>query len=114
MAMIESYDFGRIVIDGRTFGSDLVIYPDRIDGNWWRREGHTLSVDDVKEIVEAKPDILIVGTGYSGMMKIHTQTEQYLSSSGIRLITAKTEEACKTYNNLSKSRRVVAAFHLTC
>jgi hypothetical protein len=112
--MIESYDFGRIVIDGRKFGSDVVIFPNRIDGNWWRKERHTLNVDDVKEIVEAKPEVLVVGTGYSGLMKIHPQTEQYLRSSGIELIAAKTEKACKTYNELFKSRRVVAAFHLTC
>lgn len=112
--MIESYDFGRIVIDGRKFGSDVVIFPDRIDGNWWRKEGHTLSVDDVKEIVEAKPEVLVVGTGYSDLMKIHPQTEQYLRSSGIELIAAKTEKACKIYNELFKSGRVVAAFHLTC
>ena len=112
--MIESYDFGRIVIDGREFGRDVVIYPETIDGNWWRKEGHTLSVDDVRGMVEAKPEILIVGTGYSGQMKIHPQTEQYLRASGVELITAKTEKACKTYNDLSKSRKVVAAFHLTC
>jgi hypothetical protein len=114
MAMIESYDFGAIVIDGRKFGRDLIIFPDRIDSSWWRKEGHMLSVDDVKEVVEAKPEVLIVGTGYSGMMKIHPQTEQHLRSSGIKLIAAKTEQACKTYNDLSKSRRVVAALHLTC
>jgi len=111
---IESYDFGSIVIDDRKFGRDVIIFPDRIDNNWWRKEGHMLSVDDVKEIVEAKPELLIVGTGYSGMMKIHPQTEQYLSSSGIELIAAKTEKACETYNEVSKSRRVVAALHLTC
>jgi hypothetical protein len=112
--MIESYDFGRIVIDGRKFGRDVVIFPDMIDGNWWRKEGHLLSVEDVKEIVEAKPEILVVGTGYSGLMKIDPQTEHYLRSSGIELIAVKTEKACKTYNDLSKSRRVVAALHLTC
>jgi hypothetical protein len=32
--MIESYNFGRIVIDRRRFGSDAVIFPERIDGNW--------------------------------------------------------------------------------
>ena len=112
--MIESYDFGRIVINGRKFGSDVVIFPDRVDGNWWRKEGHTLSVDDVKEIVEAKPEVLVIGTGYSGLMKIHPQTEQYLRSSGIELIAFETGRACKTFNELSKSRRVVAALHLTC
>jgi len=109
MAMIESYDFGRIVIDGREFGSDVVIFPDRVEGNW-RKEGHMLSVSDVRKIVEAKPEVLIVGTGYSGTMKIHPQTEQCLSSSGIELIAAKTEKACKTYNNLSKSRKNPATY----
>ena len=112
--MIELYDFGRIVIDGRKFGSDVVIFPDRIDGNWWRKEGHMLSVDDVRQIVEAKPEVLVVGTGYSGLMKVHPETGQYLRSSGIELIAAKTEKACKTYNDLIKSRRVVAAPDLTC
>jgi len=112
--MIESYDFGRIVINGRKFGSDLIIFPDRVNGNWWRKEGHILSVDDVKEIVEAKPEVLVVGTGYSGLMKIHPQTERYLESSGIELIAAKTEKACNIYNDLSKSRNVIAALHLTC
>jgi hypothetical protein len=112
--MIESYDFGRIVIDGRKFGSDVIIFPDRIDGNWWRKEGHTLSVDDVKEIVEAKPEVLVVGTGYSGLMKINPETENYLKSSGIELIAGRTDKACTTYNELFKSRRVVAALHLTC
>jgi len=114
MAMIESYDFGVIVIDGRKFEGDLIIFPDRIDSSWWRKDGHKLSVDDVQEVVKVKPEILIVGTGYSGMMKVHPATEQYLSSSGIEFLVAKTGNACKTYNALSKSRRVVAALHLTC
>lgn len=112
--MIESYDFGRIVINGRRFASDVVIFADRIDGNWWRKEGHVLSADDIKEIVEAKPEVLVVGTGYSGLMRTHPQTERYLKSSGIELVAAKTEKACEIYNELSKSRRVVAALHLTC
>jgi len=114
MTMIESYDFGKIVIDGKEFRSDVIIFPDRIEGNWWRKEGHTLNVDDVSKIVEAKPAVLIIGTGYSGMMKIDPHSEQYLNSCGIELIASKTEKACKTYNTLAVSRRVVAAFHLTC
>ena len=112
--MIESYDFGRIVINGKRFGSDLIIFADRVDGNWWRKEGHILSVDDVKKIVDAKPEVLVVGTGYSGLMKVPPQTERCLAPSGIELIAEKTEKACKIYNDLSKSRKVVAALHLTC
>lgn len=112
--MIESYDFGRIVIDGREFRSDLIIFLDRIDGNWRRKEGHALNIEDIREIIKAEPEVLVVGTGYSGLMKIVPQAERLLNSSGIELVTAKTEKACKIYNDLSKSKSVVAALHLTC
>ena len=112
--MIESYDFGSIVVDGEKFERDLIIFPDRIDRGWWRKEGHELCVSDIGGIVEARPEVLVVGTGYSGMMRILPETEQYLASCGIELLASKTEEACKTYNDLSRSRRVVAALHLTC
>ena len=112
--MIESYDFGSIVVDGTKFERDLIIFPDRIDRGWWRKEGHELCVGDVRGIVAAKPEVLVVGTGYSGMMRILPETKKFLASAGIELITAKTEEACKMYNDLSKSKRVVAALHLTC
>jgi hypothetical protein len=28
--MIDSYDFGAIVIDGKRYSSDVIIYPDRV------------------------------------------------------------------------------------
>jgi len=112
--MIESYDFGQIVIDGRKFSSDVIIFQDRVDGNWWRKEGHVLDVDDVKSIIDAKPEVLVVGTGHSGLMRINAKTEERLRACGIELMAAKTEKACRIYNELSKSRRVIAALHLTC
>lgn len=93
---------------------DVIIFADRVDGNWWKREGHILSVDDLMGIVEAKPEALVVGTGYSGLIKVPPETKMYLKFSGIELIAAKTEEVCKIYNELSKLRRVVAALHVTC
>ena len=32
--MIESYKFGEIVIDGTTYTSDVIIYPDNVDDKW--------------------------------------------------------------------------------
>ena len=32
--MINSYDFGRIVIDGNAFTTDVIIFPDRVDAEW--------------------------------------------------------------------------------
>jgi hypothetical protein len=112
--MIDSYDFGRIVIDGRTYTSDVIVFPNRVKGNWWRREGHRLHIEDIEEIVKEKPDALVVGTGYSGLMAIPRETADYIRSKGIELIVENTAKATEIYNRLSKSKRVVAALHLTC
>jgi len=31
---ISDYRFGRIVIDGKTYTSDVIVYPDRVDPSW--------------------------------------------------------------------------------
>jgi len=112
--MIDSYDFGRIVIDGKRYNSDLIVFPDKVRDGWWRKEGHRLHVEDLKDVLEAKPEMLVVGTGYSGLMTVPPETRKYVESEGIELIAQKTTEACKTFNRLVKSRKVVAALHLTC
>lgn len=114
MAMIDSYGFGRIVIDGRLYTSDVIIFPDRVEDRWWRKEGHQLGVEDIEKVLQERPDVLVVGTGYSGLMKVLPETKERLASEGIQLIAENTRKACKTYNRLHESKRVAAALHLTC
>ena len=112
--MIDSYDFGRIVINGKRYNNDLIVFPDKVRDGWWRKEGHRLHVEDLKDVLEAKPEVLVVGTGYSGLMTVPPETRKYVQSGGIELIAQRTAEACKTFNRLVQSRKVVAALHLTC
>ena len=112
--MIDSYDFGRITIDGKRYNTDLLVFPDKVKTGWWRKEGHLLQIADLKEVLEAKPEVLVVGTGYSGMMNVPPETRKSVESEGIELIVQKTAEACQTFNHLIESRTVVAALHLTC
>jgi hypothetical protein len=112
--MIDSYDFGRIVINGKRYSSDLIVFSDKVRDGWWRKEGHRLHVEDLKDVLEVKPEVLVVGTGYSGLMRVPPETRRYVESEGIEFIAQKTAEACETFNRLVKSRKVVAALHLTC
>lgn len=112
--MIASYGFGRIIIDGKRYNRDLIIFPNRVRVGWWRKEGHRLQVEDLEEVLEAKPEVLVVGTGYYGEMMVPTETRKQVESGGIELIIEKTAEACKVFNHLSESRKVVAVLHLTC
>ena len=112
--MIESYDFGKVVIDDRIYTSDVIVFPDRVRDNWWREEGHKISIEDLEEIFKEGPEVLVVGTGYSGLVEIPKKTADFVRSNGIRLIAEPTKRATEVYNELSKSKRVVAALHLTC
>ena len=112
--LIESYSFGRIIIDGQEYTSDLIIYPDKIDPNWWRLKGHLLQIDDLRDILDYKPEVLVVGTGAHGLMEVSDDLKQLLKEKGIEVIIKDTEEACKSYNELKDKRKVIGAFHLTC
>jgi hypothetical protein len=112
--MIDSYDFGRITVNGKGYAADLLVFPDKVRADWRRKEGHRLDVADLREVLEAKPEVLVVGTGYLGMMDVSAETRGYVESAGIELVVQRTSEACRTFNRLSESRTVVAALHLTC
>jgi hypothetical protein len=111
---IEHYSFGKITIDGQTYSSDLIIYPDRVDASWWRKEGHNLQPEDLKDVLNAKPDVLIIGTGSFGVMKVPKETTDYLESKGIRIQAMRTGKAVDLFNGLLKDEIVIAALHLTC
>jgi hypothetical protein len=111
---IKSYCFNRIIIDGHSFSHDVIIYPDRIDGGWWREEGHSVAPSDLREALESHPDVLVIGQGKPGRMEVLDDTRRKVEEAGIELIVQPTSEAVATYNRLSKVRRVVAALHLTC
>ncbi len=112
--IIDSYDFGRIIIEGKRYNNDLIIFPNKVKAGWWRKEGHRLQIQDLKEVLEAKPEVLVVGTGYYGAMTVPTETRKHIESEGIEIIVQRTVEACKTFNRQVTSRKVVAALHLTC
>jgi len=112
---IDSYQFGRIVIDGTSYNNDVIIFGDSVQSNWWREQGHALSVDDLKTVVQAGPSVLIVGCGASGIMRIPEKTRRFLEQRDIKLEAFDTAEAVNRFNELAKTdANVVAALHLTC
>jgi len=111
---IDSYSFGQIVVEGTTYTSDLIIYPGRVEANWWRNKGHLLQPEDLQGVIEYKPQTIVVGTGAYGLMRVAPQTRDSIETLGIKLVCEPTEEACRIYKEISSSDRVVACLHLTC
>jgi hypothetical protein len=112
---IDSYLFGRITVDGRDYTSDVILYPDRVDHSWWRKEGHVFHPEDVPDVLNRPPDILIIGTGYFGVMRVPKETLDELASRGIEVKAMKTAKAVEVYNSFrDQQATVVAALHITC
>ena len=113
--MIDECAFGRIVIDGTVYTSDLIIYTDgHIEDNWWRKSGHRLSGGDIQKLIASRPDAIVAGTGVSGQMKPEKELENLLHEQGIKFIAEPNQKAMGTYNRLLSEETVGACFHLTC
>jgi hypothetical protein len=114
--MIDAYRFGVMTIDGRTFTSDLLIFPDgRVADNWWRPQGHRFTWSDIEELAAARPEVLVAGKGAYGVAAIDAGLRDGLSRARIELVAARTKKAVQAFNQLLRQgRNVAGCFHLTC
>jgi hypothetical protein len=113
MARIDQYEFGRIVVDGRQETKDLIVLPDRVLRNWWRRDGHGLVLDDLDEVLDELPPHLFVGTGADGRMRPDPDAIQQLQERGVTVEALPTGQAVRRFGELDPAR-TAAALHLTC
>ena len=112
--VIEGYRFGVIVIEGESYTEDVIVFPDRVVPDWRRKEEHVLALEDLEAALEAKPEVLIVGTGTQELLAISRAVVAHTRKEGIELLAFDTRTACRTFNELVDSRKVVAALHVTC
>ncbi len=113
--MIEQYRFGSIVISGNSYTSDVKIIDGRVVADWWRKSAHRVEIDDIRDILEAKLDYLVIGSGKFGIMKVGEDVTSCLQDRIIELVVEPTAAAVKIFNRLTeKNRNVAAGFHLTC
>lgn len=107
---IEHYSFGRFIVDGKEYESDIKLIRNEV--RLWRNHG--LGLEDVKDVVNAKPSTIIIGTGSVGVINVKQEIIDFIKSKKIKLVIAKTAQACKLYNELSKKENVAAILHSTC
>jgi len=112
---VRDYAFGRIDIDGAVYTADVIIHPERVQAHWWRKQGHSLCLQDLEEVLRDPPQVLVIGTGYHGVMQVPPATLEALRARGIEPRVMRTGEAVVELDRLQReAARVVAALHLTC
>jgi len=113
--MIDHYSFGHLNVNGQSYAKDLIIYPDgRIEDSWWRKSGHRLCADDIRDLIESAPDLIIAGTGSPGLMVPDEALEELLAEKGIAFTAVPSKKVMKLYNTVYTRKKVGACFHLTC
>jgi hypothetical protein len=113
VARLEDYSFGRIVVDGEEQTRDLIVTPDRVVTNWWRREGHSLCLEDLGEVEGELAGTLVLGTGAHGQLRPPQAVLDELARRGVRVEVMPTDEAVRRYGELDPAQ-TAAALHLTC
>jgi hypothetical protein len=113
MAEIEEYSFGRIVVDGTEHRRDLIVMPDRVLPDWWRKDGHSLALEDLDEVIDELPERLVLGCGAQARLKPDPAVIEALRDRGVEVEALPTGEAVERYGQLNPAR-TAAALHLTC
>jgi hypothetical protein len=113
---ISGYSFGRVSVDGVEHTKDVIVLPDRVVANWWRRDGHSLVMDDLDEVLDALPERLVVGCGADGRLDPDPGVAAALARRGVQMEALPTAEAVERYSELEAENpaAVAAALHLTC
>ena len=112
---IDAYSYGRIRVCGDDFDEDLIIFPDKVEPYWRRRDAHSLSITDLETVIDYSPQLLIVGTGTVGNLQLEAAARETLRKKGIDCIDERTDRAWQIFNQeIERDIRVVGAFHLTC
>jgi hypothetical protein len=104
--------FGLLVYSAIPFpGVDLVIH-----ANGWPAirgsKAHSVSFAEIEPLLREGPDVLIIGIGYSSLVRVE---EEIRGISAVQILPLPTPEAVRRYNELRRQgKRVAAIIHSTC
>ena len=110
---IDNYRFGSMIINHEEYNADLIITPTKIIHDWWRGEGHLLTLKDLESVEWKMLNHIIIGTGWSDLMKIDPQLTDYLREQMIPFLIKPTPVAVKEFNKIDDDLKL-GVFHLTC
>jgi len=110
---LDATSFGSITISGKKYDHDVYVF---WDGTVERRVGdHTVSARQMEYIVKKKPQIIIIGTGQFGIVRVPSESEKLAKEQNIEIVTAPTQQAIRIFNEAMKQgKRVSAIIHVTC
>ncbi|MBI0583023.1 MAG: hypothetical protein ISF22_02215 [Methanomassiliicoccus sp.] len=115
---VEGYH-GWVAIDGKRYEKDIVVHADGriterpVERSFPYRGDYfhiPLSEHELDTIDAERPEVVLIGTGYKGMMNLTPRAKEKLA--GYEIIARPTNDVFPLVEN--EKRRFVAILHLTC
>jgi hypothetical protein len=116
---IEDTKFGSITIDGKTYEHDVIV---RLSGKVEKRKkklskekygtSHIISKEEAKFIFEDGCDMLIVGAGQEGNVRLSSEASDYFDDKGCKVLLQPTPEAIRSFNQSHEKK--IGLMHVTC
>lgn len=106
-------------IDGKTYEHDVTI---GLSGKVRKRQkklskqqygtSHIVSLAEAESIFENKCDLLIVGTGQEGNVRLSPEADAFFDGKGCKVLLQPTQEAIRSFNQSHKHK--IGLMHVTC
>jgi len=116
---IESTKFGSIVIGGNKYMHDVII---RLDGKVEKRKkklskkvygtSHKVSLEEAQYVYEKGAELIIFGSGQSGLARLSDEAAEYFKQKGCRVEISATPKAIDAWNQAKG--KTIGLFHVTC
>jgi uncharacterized protein len=108
MITVRHIEQGRIKIGNEELTENVVLFRDTIYRGWMPADIEKPGVDDLAELLEQNPELIIYGTGWQSRLPPR-ELVFALARRGIGFEMMDTPAACRTFNVLVSEDRDVAA-----
>ncbi|NWF77371.1 MAG: hypothetical protein HXY36_02055 [Chloroflexi bacterium] len=118
MARIDELTFGSIVVEGKKYRRDILIFA---DGTVKKRKGsllmfssHEIKRQELEELSQGQPETIIIGTGTDSAAHIAPEAENWAKANNMNLLVQASHDAVAKLNELAEQKKVAALIHITC
>lgn len=120
MAKIEKISWGKVRVDGKEYHQVLIVGDEVEERDRARLENlfgttHKIGDWEQRKLLSGNPEIILVASGWSGVLKVNEKFKKQIARLGIELRVVLTPQVVKKYNQLIKEgKQVSALIHTTC
>ena len=117
MVIINSTKFGSITINGKTYYEvdNYIVFWDGEIKELHTSERHLFGRPELEIMLKKNPDMVVVGIGVSGLLRVSEEVRNLCRQKGIELVEMISRGAVEKFNEAFNQRKKVVAFiHITC